>query len=69
MVKKFELEAEYIELVKLLKATGLCGSGGMAKVITSEGLVKVDGIVELRKGRKIRKGQTVEFEGNIIHVE
>jgi ribosome-associated protein len=69
MASKFKLENEYIELVKLLKVTGLCGSGGMAKVVTSEGRVKVDGVVELRKGCKIRKGQTVEFEGNIIELE
>jgi ribosome-associated protein len=69
MATKFKLENEYIELMKLLKVTGLCGSGGMAKVVTTEGRVKVDGVVELRKGCKIRKGQTVEFEGNIIELE
>jgi ribosome-associated protein YbcJ (S4-like RNA binding protein) len=41
MVEKFKLKDEYIELIKLLKVTGLCGSGGMAKVITSEGREKV----------------------------
>jgi ribosome-associated protein len=69
MSTKFRLENEYIELIKLLKVTGLCGSGGMAKVVTGEGCVKVDGVVELRKRCKIRKGQTVEFEGNIIELE
>lgn len=69
MVTKFKLEDEYIELVKLLKVTGLCDSGGMAKVVTSEGSVKVDGVVELRKRCKIRKGQRVDFGGNIIEVE
>lgn len=69
MVDKFKLEDEYIELIKLLKITGLCDSGGMAKVVTGEGRVRVDGIVELRKRCKIRKGQTVEFDGNTIEVE
>jgi ribosome-associated protein len=69
MVQKFKLEDEYIELNKLLKVTGLCGSGGMAKVITNEGRVKVDGVVEFRKRCKIRKGQTVEFQGNFIELE
>jgi ribosome-associated protein len=69
MATKFKIENGYIELIKLLKVTGLCGSGGMAKVVTGEGRVKVDGIVELRKRCKIRKGQTVDFEGNIIEVE
>jgi ribosome-associated protein len=69
MATKFRLENEYIELIKLLKVTGLCGTGGMAKVVTSEGRVKVDGVVELRKRCKIRKGQTVEFEGNILELQ
>jgi ribosome-associated protein len=69
MVEKFKLEDEYIELNKLLKVTGLCSSGGMAKVITNEGRVKVDGVVEFRKRCKIRKGQTVEFQGNFIELE
>ncbi len=63
------LEVEYIELVKLLKATGECSSGGMAKAAISEGKVRVDGLVELRKGRKIRRGQKVEFKGTTIEVE
>ena len=59
---------EYIELHRLLKATGLCDSGGIAKVLIAEGCVLVDGKVELRKRCKIRQGQTVEFEGRTIAV-
>ncbi len=66
---KFALGNGYIELVKLLKAAGLCSTGGAAKIAVVEGSVRVDGQVELRKGRKIRKGQIVEFEGNTIEVE
>jgi ribosome-associated protein len=71
MIIKFSLEmleSEYIELVKLLKATGECPSGGTAKNAISEGKVRVDGLVELRKGRKIRRGQRVEFKGSTIEV-
>jgi ribosome-associated protein len=66
---KFKLEDGTIELVKLLKVTGLCSSGGMAKVVTNEGRVKVDGVVELRKRCKIRKGQRVEFQGEVVELE
>ncbi len=68
MTTRFQLEGEYIELVKLLKVTGLCESGGMAKLAVSEGRVKVDGTVELRKRRKIKQDQTVEMDGNTIEV-
>ena len=65
----FELaNSEYIELKNLLKASGLCVDGGSAKEVISKGLVHVDGQVELRKGCKIRNGQTVEFQNRTILV-
>ena len=52
---------DYIELNNLLKVTGLCESGGVAKLLVADGLVMVDGEVELRKRCKIRTGQIVEM--------
>ncbi len=61
-MEEFKLEVnEFIELNSLLKVMGLFGTGGMANVAITEGLVKVDGKTELRKRCKIRKGQTVEY--------
>ena len=65
----FNLRGEYIELNKLLKATNVCSSGGVANQAIVDGLVKVDGNQELRKSCKIRPGQQVEFEGQAILVE
>lgn len=59
---------EFIPLCSLLKAMGLCESGGHAKTVIAEGLVKVDGAVELRKRCKIRAGQIVAFEGQKVKV-
>ncbi|MES2572004.1 MAG: RNA-binding S4 domain-containing protein [Verrucomicrobiota bacterium] len=56
----FDLADEFIELYKLLKATGICESGGAAKALVAGGEVAVDGKVELRKACKIRPGQIVE---------
>ena len=64
----FEFSGDYIELNKLLKASGLCGTGGMAKIEIENGLVSVDGTVEYRKRCKIRTGQTVEYGGQTIMV-
>lgn len=65
----FELDGhEYIELNNLLKVTGLCGSGGMAKKHIADGQVKVDGSIELRKRCKIRQGQSIEFDGHQVQV-
>jgi len=65
----FDLDGhEFIELNNLLKITGLCHSGGMAKMVISDGAVMFDGETETRKRCKIRSGQTVTFDENIINV-
>lgn len=66
---RFEIAGEYIEMNKLLKASGLCDTGGMAKAVIEAGRVEVDGSVEMRVRRKIRPGQQVAFQGHLIHVE
>lgn len=55
----FELRGEHIALDALLKATGVAGSGGMAKILIQEGQVQVDGKCETRRAAKIRAGQVV----------
>lgn len=64
----FTLRGDYIELDKLLKATGLADSGGTARHWITQGLVKVDGAVDLRKTAKIRAGQIVTWEDQRIAV-
>lgn len=64
----FELKGEFIELCNLLKLVGIAQSGGQGKMMVADGIVKVDGNIELRKTAKIRKGQIVECLDNTIHV-
>ncbi len=61
-------EREYIDLCDLLKLGQIAQTGGHAKILIQEGLVKVDGQVETRKRCKIRKGQKVECESNMLIV-
>src|SRR6056297_3271386 len=69
LMEEFSLAGrEFIELHNLLKVTGLCPSGGQAKALIAEGLVRVDGQVELRKRCKIRSGQVVHFDGREVVV-
>lgn len=63
-----QLRAEFIELDKLLKATGLADSGGQARAFITAGEVRVDGHVELRKTAKMRAGQVVEFGHQRVRV-
>ena len=64
----FPLRGEFITLDSLLKACGLADSGGRAKTMVAEGLVKVDGQDELRKTAKIRADQVVRWGDAQIHV-
>ena len=63
MIKQmdFELKGEFIALCDLLKTTGIANSGGQGKVFVADGIVMVDGKIELRKTAKMRKGQVVEI--------
>ena len=54
-----QLRGDHITLDALLKATGLAASGGDAKALITSGQVLVDGLSELRRGRKLRAGQVV----------
>lgn len=65
----FKLEGEFIQLIQLLKATHLVQSGGEAQMVVSDGLVKCNGEVDLRKRLKIRRGDIIEFNGTKINVQ
>jgi ribosome-associated protein len=65
---EFILKSEYIALCDLLKAEGIADSGGQAKAMVAEGIVMVDGEIELRKTAKIRAGQIVECLGQQVKV-
>lgn len=65
---EFKLKGKTIDLVQLLKAAHLCGTGGEAKIVIEDGLVTVDGEIETRKRCKIRREQTVEYNGDTVTV-
>jgi ribosome-associated protein len=60
---------EFITLDKLLKLMRMVGSGGEAHAVIGEGMVKVNGAVELQKRKKMRAGDQAEFDGQHIQVE
>ena len=62
-VIEFHLRTEIIDLLQLLKATGLCATGGEAKWAVEEERIRVNGDVELRKRRKLRQGDVVVMDG------
>ena len=63
-----KLREEYIKLGQALKAAGLVDSGVMAKDVILNGEVKVNGETELQRGKKLKDGDIMEFEGNQIKI-
>ncbi len=61
-------ETEFIRLDQLLKFYNLAESGGVAKLMIQDGLVAVNGDLELRRGRKLYEGDVVELETEHIVV-
>ena len=66
---EFFIRDEFIKLGQVLKAAGLCESGVDAKYVITSGEVKVNGEVELQRGKKIREGDVVEFNGNSVVIK
>lgn len=66
---KISKETEYIKLDSLLKLSGLCETGGEAKIVINEGLVSVNGEVCPMRGKKIRPGDRVSFDEVLLEVE
>lgn len=63
-----EIEREPIELYKILKFESMVQSGGEAKFVIAEGLVRVNGEVETRKSKKIIAGDIIEFQEEKIQI-
>lgn len=68
MTIRFAVRGEYIQLDQLLKASGLCESGGAAHAAIAEGRVRVDGAVDTRKRAKLHPGQKVSFAGEEVEL-
>ena len=68
-MEKIKLRDEYIKLGQALKAAGLVESGVDAKLVILDGQVKVNGAVELQRGKKLHAGDVVEYDGETIRIE
>ena len=62
-MEKITIETEYIKLDSMLKFAAVVGTGGEAKYVISEGMVTVNGEVCTMRGKKLRPGDKVSFQG------
>ncbi len=63
-----KITTEFIKLEQLLKFSGVCQTGGEAKLHIQDGEVFVNGEPCTQRGKKIRAGDKVSFEDEIINV-
>ncbi len=63
-----EMEEETIKLEQFLKLAQIVATGGQAKMLIQSGAVRVNGVVETRRGRKLRPGDSVVVDGEELIV-
>ena len=68
-MQTIQLRDDFIKLGQALKAANFVGSGVEAKFAIQDGLVKVNGEVELQRGKKLYSGDVVEFDGETIYIK
>lgn len=66
---EISIVTEYIKLDSLLKFTGMTETGGLAKEAIKDGKVKVNGEICTMRGKKIRSGDVVFFDGIEVTVK
>ena len=62
------ITTEFIKLQDLLKLANLVGTGGEAKIVIQEGEASVNGEVCTMRGKKIRPGDAVAYDGEELTV-
>lgn len=62
-MKEVWIQDEFIKLGQALKLAGLAGSGVEAKIAVQDGLVRLNGTVETRRGKKVSCNDQVSYNG------
>ncbi|HOS70013.1 MAG TPA: RNA-binding S4 domain-containing protein [Bacillota bacterium] len=65
-MRETKIETDFIKLDQFLKFENIAGSGGEAKNMIMDGLVKVNGNTEKARGKKLRRGDVIEVFGEEI---
>lgn len=63
------LRDDFIKLGQAIKAAGLVESGVEAKIVIQDGEVKVNGVVETQRGKKLFGGEVIEYNGSSILIK
>ena len=64
-----KIRDDFIKLGQALKLAGLVESGVDAKIEVQEGQVKLNGVVEVQRGKNVHPGDVIEYGGQQVRVE
>ncbi|AKN33140.1 RNA-binding protein [Clostridium carboxidivorans P7] len=67
-MKEIEINTDIIKLDSFLKWCGAVSLGSEAKMFIQDGLVKVNNEIEVRRGKKLTKGDIIEFDGETYKI-
>jgi ribosome-associated protein len=67
-VREVRIHDDTIRVGQALKLAGLAASGGDARALIEEGAVRVNGVVETRRGRQLRRGDVVAVGGEAVRI-
>lgn len=62
-MNKIKVETEIIKLDSFLKWSAIASSGSEAKFYIKEGMVKVNNEICTQRGKKLKAGDIVNFDG------
>ena len=68
-METIQLREDFIKLGQALKAAGLVDTGAEAKIAVQDGLVRVNGRIEVQRGKKLVAGDMVEYRGKNVKIE
>ncbi|AVP55855.1 RNA-binding protein S4 [Clostridium tetani] len=68
-MEKIKIDTDFIKLDSFLKWAAIANMGSEAKFLIKEGMIKVNSEVETRRGKKLYKGDKVEFDNKIYIIE
>ena len=67
-MNKISIDTDYIKLDSAMKLSGAVAMGSEAKHAILDGLVTVNGEIELRRGRKLRSGDSFSYQGIVYEI-
>lgn len=66
--KQLKIDTDFIRLDAALKLANIVVTGGQAKMIIGDGQIKIDGEVCTMRGKKLRGGDSFEFDRKIYEI-